>query len=304
MGSFFGHALPGTFFVMAGIWWCIQTYRRYYQSMTRQGRPFASSVTFPVTLCSRRVDIEAIFVIVSCGLGMLVELIIAPIFHHTPLGMNNLQHGTMYFFFLQTGVLSLLGKRLKLMPSVDEVLYISLALAFVAEAALFKFHLFGRSGIDVLIHTLLLYVLYASAACTLLEMRYRRSVLLPLCRSFFTIVQGTWFWQAGFFLYNPLSGNAWSGPYDMHGHSVSEQHLSAADEKAMHETMLFMVCTFAWHMAAIFILIITIGSLIGCGYKCQTGSDQMSLLPSKDPATNGYSMLDERELEEEEDDGA
>ena len=300
MGSFFGHVLPGTFFLLFGLWWCIQIYRRYYESLCRQGRRYRNTVYFPVTLCNRTVNLEAIIATVLCAIGMTVELIIAPIFHHSSLGMNNLQHGTMYFFFMQVAILSLLGKRIRLLPNVEDILYLSLALAFIVEGCLFKFHLGGRSGADVLLHTLLVYVIYASVVSTLLEMHYRGNMLLSLCRAFLTILQGTWFWQAGFFLYNPSAGYAWGGPYDMH-HNNGEMKPDPSEEKAMHEEMLFMACTFAWHMGAIFLLILIVGTIIGCFYKTEDPSQELGLLSHKNNngVSTGYTMLQEQEDDEE-----
>jgi hypothetical protein len=34
-------------------------------------------------------------------------------------------------------------------------------------------------------------------------MKYRHNILAALSRTYFFLVQGTWFWQVGFILYNP-----------------------------------------------------------------------------------------------------
>ena len=301
MGSFVGHVLPGTFFFLFGLWWCIQIYQRYYESLCRQGRRYRNTVYFPVTSCNRTVNLEAIIAIVLCAIGMTVELIISPVFHRSPLGMNSLQHATMYFFFMQVAILSLLGKRIRLLPNVEDILYLALALAFIAEGCMFKFHLGGRSDVDVILHTLLVYVIYASVASTLLEMRYRGSMLLALCRAFSTILHGTWFWQMGFFLYNPLASHAWSGPYDMQ-HDGGELKLDPSEEKAMHEQMLFMACTFAWHMAVAFLLVLITGTVIGCFYKPEDPSQEIGLLSHKNNKggfAGGYTMLQEQDDDDE-----
>jgi len=47
----------------------------------------------------------------------------------------------------------------------------------------------------VLIHTLLLYVVYANVLVIVLEIRYRHSVIVALARAYTVLLQGTWFWQ-------------------------------------------------------------------------------------------------------------
>jgi len=59
----------------------------------------------------------------------------------------------------------------------------------------FRFHLHGRTQLDVLIHTLLLYVVYANVLVIVLEIRYRHSVIVALARAYTVLLQGTWFWQ-------------------------------------------------------------------------------------------------------------
>lgn len=54
----------------------------------------------------------------------------------------------------------------------------------------------------------LFYAICACAISTILEMIYPSNVLPALCRTFFTFLQGTWFYQVGFILYPPI-GEKW-----------------------------------------------------------------------------------------------
>jgi hypothetical protein len=104
------------------------------------------------------------------------------------------QHATMFFFFGLSGLADVLVKlRSPLLPSGSE--YLFGILAFAVEALLFMFHLHGRSTMDVLVHTLLIYVLYATIVVCMFEAKFRRKPLLVFIRAFLLIVQGTWFWQ-------------------------------------------------------------------------------------------------------------
>ena len=56
------------------------------------------------------------------------------------------------------------------------------------------FRLHGRTTMDVLVHTLLIYVLYVSIAVIAFE-AYFRNTILVFARILLVMVQGTWFWQ-------------------------------------------------------------------------------------------------------------
>jgi hypothetical protein len=51
MGSFGGHALPGSFFIIVGLYWTVQFYRKLFKSMRKGGTPFYATVTFPCDCC-------------------------------------------------------------------------------------------------------------------------------------------------------------------------------------------------------------------------------------------------------------
>jgi len=128
-------------------------------------------------------------------------------------------------------------------PLPQDIEYLIGCLSFVVEAVLFKFHLHGRTELDVLIHTLLLYVVYVNVIIIIMEIRYRHSITVALARSYTVLLQGTWFWQAGFLLYNPLPGAVpWEGDN--------------------HEQMMVVTMMFAWHMAAVFVIMVCIGAVV------------------------------------------
>ena len=133
-------------------------------------------------------------------------------------------------------------------PLPEGIEYLIGCLSFAVEAVLFMFHLHGRTDMDVLIHTLLLYVVYANVLVVILEMRYRHSITVALSRAYIVFLQGTWFWQAGFLLYNPIPGSV---PW----------------KEDDHEQMMVVAMMFAWHMAAVFIVMVCIGAAVAA---CQT----------------------------------
>ena len=86
----------------------------------------------------------------------------------------------------------------------------------MVEGLLFSFHLMGRDMIDTSLHTLLVYTCYACALITLLELHFRHNILVSLGRGFCTLLQGTWFIQTGFILYNPFKSTPWNSEGSVH----------------------------------------------------------------------------------------
>ncbi|XP_076445675.1 transmembrane protein 45B-like [Babylonia areolata] len=258
MGSFIGHAIPGTFFFIFGIWWLTQVMRRHF--LCRQTRQrFRSTATFPFVYCpgqrERSVPLEPIVKMVMCVLGIVVE-IIGGINHesHRFDSIGNAQHITMYFFFALSGVLDLLTMKGWAPAGTD---YVGVVIALLVEGALFKFHLYGRDELDVLIHTLLLYVIWLSVIVLALEAAYRNTAVLPLLRCLLTMLQGTWFWGVGLILYNPFPG---AEPWEPDNH---------------RSLMLAVVC-FSWHVAVNLVIVIAVGGVTACCYRNKLHYSQLS----------------------------
>ncbi|XP_046581646.1 transmembrane protein 45B-like [Haliotis rubra] len=250
MGSFGGHALPGSFFILFAIWYTVQSFRRYFQCR-ENGARFTSTVTFPCScLCGRfkHWPVESMIKLFFIAVGLTVE-ISAGFVDGKFRSIVNGQHATMFFFFGITGLIDILVHcRAPLPPDTD---YISNAIAFGVEALLFNFHLYGRTPLDVLVHVLLLYVILASIVCVFVEMRYRHNLLSPLGRAYLMLMQGTWFWQVGFILYPPLDGAKWN--------------------ENDHGQLMLATMYFTWHGGVNFILMLLIGAVIACHYRRRNG---------------------------------
>jgi len=107
MGSFEGHALPGSFFIVFAVWWTVHIFRRYLSSRAKRGATFTSSVTFPVhELCRcsgrrRRLagwEWEGFVKVFFAVVGFIVE-VTAATKHGRFAHVKNGQHATMFFFF-------------------------------------------------------------------------------------------------------------------------------------------------------------------------------------------------------------
>ncbi len=267
MGSFPGHVLPGSFFILFGVWWIFQITRKYLWSLSRKGETFRASATFSPRLCAH-FDLEAFLAVLAGVIGMIIEL------QGKSFGISNTQHATMYFFFSLAGLIGLIAPTLKtLVPNMDPFRYLSLALAYTAEALLFKFHLFGRDDLDIMVHTLLLYAIYGCIVFTVAEMTHPTQVLLSLGRAFFTVLQGTWFWQVAFILYNPIPG-----------HSTDWDHHD-------HHHMMLITCYFTWHVGVIFLFILLCMIGWSCVYRGAGYLDESDITMEDININKGYSHL-------------
>ena len=259
MGTFGGHALPGGFFFVFGFWWTFQTYRRYFKTKRNRGNFRCTPTTKCDCLCgcARNYEIEGLVKVVLISFGMIGELVTGTRCESFCTG--NLQHMTMFFFFGLTGVVDLLVHHKVALPSGAQ--YAAILLALIVELVLFRFHLHGRTDMDVQMHTLLMYSVVLSIVVVAVEFRYQNSALCMLARCFCALLQGTWFFQIGFVLYPPFSDK------------------SGWDENN-HEQMLLITAMFAWHMAGHVTFIIVVGIVMSRCYKSKYRplNDNVSLI--------------------------
>ncbi|XP_023331184.1 transmembrane protein 45B [Eurytemora carolleeae] len=236
MGSFMGHVLPGTFFISFSLWWMVSIYRRYFESRLSKRKYFNSS-SFRCN-CLSNFPLEAVIKLTLISIGIVGETVTGfqdGKFVH----LGNGQHITMFGFFALNGVVDVVNfyRPGVLPPQLD---YISAAVGFGVEAFLFSWHLHGRTEIDVQLHTFLVYAILLTVSFTILETFNRENVLFGLGRTFAVFLQGTWFLQISFILYNPLGGGVWT----------------------THDDMMIITMIFAWHIAAIILLQAGIGCLV------------------------------------------
>lgn len=248
MGNFGGHALPGSFFIVFALWWGVQMFHRYYTAKKRNSK-FTSSAIFKCScLCGKFKDwpIEAYVKLFFVSVGFFLEIYTGFSKEWRFVNLGNGQHATMFFFFGFTGVIDILMYyKCPLPPDMD---YISIAMAVTCEFVLFKFHLHGRTDLDVLLHTLLIYVVGASVVAVLLEMKYRNSLPCALSRTYITLLHGTWFWQVGWILYPPFK---------------SSYHWDEDD----HGQMMIATMIFAWHAAIDMLVILGIGGIVAAMHR-------------------------------------
>ncbi|XP_053547473.1 transmembrane protein 45B-like [Bombina bombina] len=232
MANFKGHALPGSFFLLFGLWWSVKYPLRYLNNKVK-GNCRSNR-------CYQRLDlIEGILKALFALVGILAEQFVPDGPHmHLITGdswvkLMNWQHSTMYLFFGISGVVDILTYLpLKVPQGLDRL---SLAVAVFIEGFLFYFHVHNRPPLDQHIHSLLLFAVFGGAVSIMIEVFIRNHIVLELFRSSLAILQGTWFYQIGFVLFPPWGGPEWN--------------------QTEHENIMFITMCFCWHFAvALFIM--------------------------------------------------
>ncbi|KAL5103751.1 Transmembrane protein 45B [Taenia crassiceps] len=217
MGTFAGHALPGSFFIIFGIWSTIFQLRKYYRRKKYElgfvGHPvpvYKNQSTAPIhcreggCCCGgREFPLDSLLKAICCAIGIIGEVYTG--FHDGKFEyLGNAQHATMFAMFLLAGIFELLNfyHVFGFYRCSD---YFWNFLAVVTECVLFAFHLHGRTPTDIYVHTILIYVLIVLIVVGLCEAVFPRSLAAGLVRSLIITVQGSWFWQVGAILYPPIT---------------------------------------------------------------------------------------------------
>ncbi|XP_045357748.1 transmembrane protein 45A isoform X2 [Leopardus geoffroyi] len=228
MGSFRGHALPGTFFITMGIWWTIKCTLKYACKKHKRTSYLGSKALF------HRMDIvEGIVIICMALTGMLGEQFVAEGPHLALYNYKEGQwvqllswhHSTMYFFFGLVGVANILRFIISSFPI--SLIKLLLSNALFVEAFILYNHTHGREMLDIFVHQLLVLAVFVAALIGFLEFFVRNNVIVELLQMTFILLQGSWFWQIGFVLYPPSGGPAW--------------------DSMDHDNIMFLSTCFCWH---------------------------------------------------------
>lgn len=249
MGSFKGHALPGSFFLIFGLWWAAKQSFLYAARKNKS----AGAGRLATRASQRRIEIMEGAVILAFSIfGMFAEQLFAggpkfQLYNSSTQQWEQLmiwQHTTMYLFFAIAGATAAIVHTTDIAPlALDRML---LGLAFFNEGFLFFYHLHGRDMLDVLIHTLLLYAIFGQALICFLEVFHRGNILLELLRATLTILQGSWFWQIGFVLYPP-----------------SEVKWDLKD----HDNVMFVTLCYCWHLVVALLIVAIVYWSVLCGVR-------------------------------------
>ncbi|XP_030059935.1 transmembrane protein 45A isoform X1 [Microcaecilia unicolor] len=235
MADFIGHAFPGSFFLLFGLWWSVKFPLKHACRKNKKVFYLGSKAGF-----QRAEIIEGIVKAVCALIGILGEQFI-PNGPHLKLynykaqewnHLKNWQHSTMYLFYGLSGVVDILTHATNVPVAFDRLM---MSLAEFVEGYLFYFHVHGRAMLVVHIHILLLTAIFGTALCFFLEVFCRGNIVLELLRTSLFILQGSWFWQIGFVLFPPSGGPEW--------------------DQNDHNNMMFITMCYCWHYAFALLLL-------------------------------------------------
>uniref|UniRef100_A0A667YX05 Transmembrane protein 45B n=1 Tax=Myripristis murdjan TaxID=586833 RepID=A0A667YX05_9TELE len=242
MANFGGHAIPGSFFLLYGLW---LTVKHLLQLHWRRSQPKARNEMPP--FLKKMEYFEGGLQIFAAFVGIMVEQFVVdgPHAHlydkenDSWVKLMNWQHSTMYLFFGISGFVCVVSTASKLLPVGADRFALSVAL-FV-EGFLFYHHVAHRPHLDAHVHTLLLVPVFAGSASTMLEVFKRNHIILELFKAGMFILQGSWFYQIGFVLY-PLRGPEW--------------------KLTLSDNVMFVTMCFCWHLAAAMFIVAATSALV------------------------------------------
>ncbi|CAI6000708.1 unnamed protein product [Closterium sp. NIES-64] len=251
MGSFAGHIIPGTLFLLVGLWHLRCSIKNYLAAP----RAFVSRLWHPAPLPGHWARLELYIIVVGSFLDMgLVELGVGTGFHPIENGgvapghLNNFEHAAMLLMFFLLGCALLISETTSLLPLPLGAFHILAALAFFCEGMLFTLHSTAHHGLEPRYHMLLAIAIAACVVCALLAAAMPHSFLLDAVGSGAIVLQGLLFWQTAMSLYGPMvPAGCYLGPDTVHCDSDANEHRAMA--LAVLQFIALLACTLVLSLA-------------------------------------------------------
>ncbi|CAL8108709.1 unnamed protein product [Calicophoron daubneyi] len=193
MGTFAGHALPGSFFIIFGVWALYHALKSFYAQRAHElrhsgegGPVYINRVSYPVRGCKsgccsrdKLCPLDSYMKTAACLIGIAGEVFTGFNKDWHFVFMVNAQHATMYSMFGVSGIVELL------------IFY-----------RVFKVPI---TPVDTYVHMLLAGVIIVQIASNIVELFCPDKPVFALIRIWGYLVQGTWFWHVGAILYPAAS---------------------------------------------------------------------------------------------------
>ncbi|KAL6654243.1 hypothetical protein ACP70R_007708 [Stipagrostis hirtigluma subsp. patula] len=220
MGSFNGHALPGTLFLAAGAWRVWSAVARFAADPSafrvRAWNPVGSAGGGHLRLLELYVVAGGAFLdmCLELGGGILASRGAGGADPGTTL--IYLEHAGMLLMFFLFGALALLSEKTRYLPLTDGVLSLAAAAAFTSELLLFYYHSAPHMGLEGYYHHLLVLLVGLCVVATVLGALLPESFPVDLATGVLMVLQGLWFYQTAMTLYGPMLPTGCARDKDTH----------------------------------------------------------------------------------------
>ncbi|XP_077234813.1 uncharacterized protein LOC143876999 [Tasmannia lanceolata] len=207
MGSFKGHVIPGTLFLLVGVWHIWSSVVRYVSNP----KSFRVRVWSPVQGFGGRLKyLELYVVLVGAFIDMCIELLYSTHLKFfvngvlNPSHMNDFEHSGMLLMFFIFGLVALLNEKTSYLPLPEGALCLIASTAFLGEYLLFSFHSTSHKGLEGYYHLLLVLLIGLCIISIVAGALIPTSFPLDLTSGISITLQGIWFYQTAFTLYGPM----------------------------------------------------------------------------------------------------